>query len=166
MIDETFERWRDEWFQLKRQGKKDAADDLLFERLLPARCERLSERHRDLTNRKYHTLVSLMGFSPEITVMTATVFRPERLLIVYSENANADFDRCYRFLDADNVLNPHQIWQVEVEPFGETSIYEAVRSNVARLQAIRSGFRRNGRYFHHERGFHAASLGNWCQRVS
>src|SRR5215467_9071844 len=60
-----------------------------FKYLMPLLRPWLEQRkeHQRLREKKYSTLVSLMGFSPETTVHATLILRPRKLIIVYSEDA-------------------------------------------------------------------------------
>lgn len=119
------------WLQLLKNDKK-AADDLYFAQLLPLvlnavdRCE----AHQAIRDRQTNILVSLMGFSPETTVISTHTVRPERLLIVLSGNAEASYDRAYDYLE--KLVPRARIHQEYVDPVDPRDIYRKVQGFVAR----------------------------------
>ena len=106
-----------------------AAEELYFEQILPPLLEALetAPAHRALRDQRYHTLISLMGFSPETTVICAAILRPEALVVVLSKNADAAFDRAHAFLTSRRILRPSQIEKVSIPPADPRAIYAEIR---------------------------------------
>ena len=66
---------------------KDAADEFYFKILPPLLNSEGRPAHRLLRAEAVQVLVSLMGFSPETTVISTAILRPQSLVVVSSERA-------------------------------------------------------------------------------
>jgi hypothetical protein len=127
--DEILARW-----QALLPVDRLAAEDFYFETILPPLLATLERRpsHQALRAQGYDTLVSLMGFSPETTVMSAALLRPQTLLVVLSEKAEASYDRAHAFLTAHKILRHSQIEKVTIPPTDPRTIYNEIRHAVLR----------------------------------
>lgn len=144
--DHEFDRAVSYWQDLKSDGRHGEAAEHYFDNILSTVVENLSRQYQDKVSGRCRTLFSSLGFSPELTIMMAAVFRPERLYIVYSENAEGHYSRCYRYLTErmDWKLEPHQFRQILVDPFSPDSVYEEVRRRVVRENASETIFDATG----------------------
>lgn len=120
-----------EWRSLLKQdteATRKQAESLYFESILPTvlRTLEAEPEHIALREMQYHTLVSLMGFSPETTVISTAIVRPQRLVVVYSHSVGDSYDRAYDFLNDHGILRPRQIVQVEVNPVDHYDIYRKI----------------------------------------
>jgi len=91
-----------------RAGEKDAVKLLAILEKRPA--------HRQLRAEAVQVLVSLMGFSPETTVISTAILRPQSLVVVLSERAERSYDRAHEFLTAHKILRPSQIERIIIPP--------------------------------------------------
>ena len=101
-------------------------------------------RHLDLRGNQYHTLISLMGYSPETTVICAAIIRPQKLIIVSGmpedkkerEEIDFSYDTAVPFLTSRRILKHSQIQHVQVNPIDAVDIYRAVRSAIDQTPTI------------------------------
>lgn len=138
------------WLGLLKAAKSDedrqAATQHYFDVVLPEVVKKLTpqRKHKRLRDEKCHTLVSLMGFSPETTVICATVVRPEKLVIVYGstddvkeQRRGADsYNRAFRFLVDNHILEPDQIHHQTIDPLDPSDIYEVIRQELEQTPTI------------------------------
>lgn len=81
-----FSTLRDRWITLLREGSEEADRyyfDVIMEAILPA------VRARAGGSLRWDGLISLLGFSPETTVLSARVLRPERLVVLHTPETSA-----------------------------------------------------------------------------
>lgn len=113
---------------------KEEADNFYFAEVLPPLLAILEQRpaHRLLRAEAVHVLVSLMGFSPETTVICAAILRPQSLVVVLSERAEHSYDRAHEYLTAHKILRPSQIERVIIPPTDPRAIYNEIRQALSR----------------------------------
>ena len=113
---------------------KEAADDFYFDQVLPPLLAVLEKRpsHQQLRAEQVQVLVSLMGFSPETTVICTAVLRPQSLVVVLSERAEHSYDRAHAFLTTHKILRPSQIERVLIPPSDPRTIYNEIRRALVR----------------------------------
>lgn len=123
LADGTLEKWRE-----LNASDRQAALSSYFEWILPAIVEYLPslDCHQHLRGTHYGTLVSLMGFSPETTVIAATLLRPQQLVIVRSKGTAESYDLATDFLVQRKFFRNSQLAQVEVDPTDPVSIYDKI----------------------------------------
>lgn len=73
---------------------------------------------------KVDLLVSVAGFSPETTIVTAGVFKPQHVLVISSERAYDNIDTIGRFL-MDRGLRPSQFHHERCDP-ADLSLFEVI----------------------------------------
>ena len=84
------------WLALTRSARDDAgrleAQRHYFRELLPkiVQLVETAQEHRHIQGLGTHTLVSLMGFSPETTVIAAAVVRPRKLIVIFGDTEDDD----------------------------------------------------------------------------
>jgi hypothetical protein len=91
-----------------------------------------TENHVRLAGQEFETLVSLMGFSPETTVICTLILRPRKLVVVYSREANDLFDLAMRYLLDNNILTLPNIKYSEVDSFDPADIYKRLSELIPR----------------------------------
>jgi len=84
------------------------------------------EEHKQLRDRKYTTLVSLMGFSPETTVQTTLILQPKKLIIVYNEEVKETADPAIRYLLEEEIISPLDYEKLEIDAFNPVNIYDRI----------------------------------------
>jgi len=125
--EELEQEWRDLLASDREQGEA-----LYFARILPSLLEHLEslDHHRALRDRGYETLVSLMGFSPETTIISTSVLRPQRLVVLASRNTMRSYDRAHAVLLERGVLAPSSMFLVPIDPTDHTDIYAKMREHL------------------------------------
>ena len=140
----------DEWIAIRdddsldRHARRKRAEEFYFANILPVLIPQLEDlpEHRELRAEGYDTLVSLMGFSPETTVISTSILRPQRLLIVFSENAAGSYDQASAYLTSHEIMRFSQIQGVTIQPTDPYDIYGAVRAAVLRTADASKGGKR------------------------
>ncbi len=125
---EIIAKWRSMVMQ-DNEKDRESAENYFFENILPHILEIVGKnpQHMELRNEGFHTLISLMGFSPETTVISTFILQPKQLVIVYSSNSGKYYNRAFEFLLKKEILNPDQIKQIKVEPTKHYDIYDDIR---------------------------------------
>jgi len=83
--------------------------------------------HVRLRSMGYTTLVSLMGFSPETTVLSTLVLRPKTLVIVYSENARESARPALAYLEREGLIDTFDRELISVNAYDPGDIYAKIR---------------------------------------
>jgi hypothetical protein len=114
---------------------RSAADELYFGELLPDLLAALEQQpeHRALRAQQHQVLVSLMGFSPETTIISAALLRPQWVLVVLSEKGEDSYDRAHEFLTSHRILRPSQIQKLTVSPTDPVEIYREIKRALSRI---------------------------------
>lgn len=91
------------------------------------------DRHREVRG-KYETLVSLMGFSPETTVLATLIIRPQKLIVAYSDEnrARAAAEPAMRYLVDEKILSQFDIQTIPIDAFDPADIYDKLRQHLHR----------------------------------
>ena len=76
----------DEYHKIKWEVGKAEASEYYFEHLMPIVREAFEAvpEHKSIMQRQYSVLFSLMGFSPETTVLATLAVRPQKLVVAYT----------------------------------------------------------------------------------
>lgn len=122
-----------EWGRLQRIDAR-AASAHYFARILPAVVA--YHHDRDGARHPYQFLLSLMGMSPETTVLAVNFLRPTNLVVAVSRNAEAYFEQCAVFLAGHDLLPRAAVRMVLIDP---TDHIEMHRLLSAELGAARGG---------------------------
>ncbi len=120
-----------EWKRLLAVDRHEA-EDLYFEKILPPLLDHLEALpgHVELRDRGFHTLASLMGYSPETTILATCILRPKKLVVLASSNTLPSYDRAHAFLSARSVLPPSAIFLVPTDPTDHGEIYARLRERI------------------------------------
>ncbi len=110
------------------KNSREQANELYFKDILPIVLKILDEQPNIIKLRKtgYHTLVSLMGLSPETTIIATHAIHPQRLAIVYDKDTSSSYDRAHNLL-SDKMLKHSQIKQVEIDPINCSEMYIKIK---------------------------------------
>lgn len=120
----------DEYLRI-RQTDLAASKVFYFDKIMPALRPQLEARPVHLEYRgRYETLVSLMGFSPETTVISAVILRPRRLIIAYSEEAGDAAEPAIAYLTREGIVRSLSIIPVPVNAFNPADVYEKIRAKL------------------------------------
>ena len=99
MIKKVSEDLISEWKNLLKGGDKLKPTDYFFEYILPEVIEILESReeHRILGGQT-DTLICLLGFSPETIAISASILKPKKVVIIYSEKVKKHYNRIAKYL--------------------------------------------------------------------
>jgi hypothetical protein len=111
---------RAEWERLQRIDAR-AASVYYFRNILPM----VVAHHRQNmpAESRCELLVSLMGLSPETTVLVTAFLHPQRLVIIASRNADQYCEQCLHFLAEHGLLERGAIDFRMVEPTDHSALY-------------------------------------------
>lgn len=116
---EVLEKWK----ELKDINSARALE-YYFESILPSVADSfIRNNHKEY---QCDTLVSLMGFSPETTALTASALRPAKLIVITGANTLNNYDLVVNFLVMRKVLKHHQIRLEEIDVSDLDDIYNVV----------------------------------------
>lgn len=131
------------WLDLLKKNPAEAQDHyfahLLGDVLALADAD---PAHRRLRADGFDTLISLMGFSPETTIIAAAVVRPRRLVIVCGEapdergRIDSSYNRAADYLIRTGILTHAQIERRVIDPVDPVDIYDVIRTVLARTPTI------------------------------
>jgi len=116
-----------------RQKQVAAAKTYYFEKLMPLMrpiIERQCDRFRD---RRCAVLLSLMGFSPETTVIASLILRPKKLVIAYSQNAREEARPALRYLAREGIVDEFDVERIAIDPFDARDIYDKIERKLDEL---------------------------------
>ncbi len=117
---------RERWIALLKEDAPEACR-LYFDKILPLVLDNLRARGQEIIEEERpDLLVSLMGFSPETTVICAAMARPAELVVVRSEETNRFFDIAAPFLTSNEIVPWSGLHHVSVDPTNPADIYDAV----------------------------------------
>lgn len=101
--------------------------DYLFEEIV----ERAVARTRELSDfGQADTLISLVGFSPETTIITTMTLRPRRLVLLYTKNSQRGVNAIADWLISREVMDHVQIAPVLCEAINPLSIYKLIHQQL------------------------------------
>jgi hypothetical protein len=120
----------DAWRALLSEDR-ERASALYFETILPDLVSFTIdlEAHRGI-DMPCDTLISLMGLSPETTVLAAAILKPRRVVTIRSRGFTSSFDRAARFMIERGLVTFSGLVHEEVSPTDPFGVYEAIRRNV------------------------------------
>jgi hypothetical protein len=119
---------RVEWERLQRIDAR-AASGFYFQNILP----QVVRYHREAapTGSRYDLLISLMGLSPETTVLVTAFLRPQRLVIISSRNTGQYCEQALAFL-AEHELLPRSAVAVRlVDAANHNELCKVLRGELA-----------------------------------
>lgn len=125
---------RDEWERRQCLDARDASA-FYFERILPA----VVRHHQQdaAPGPRIELLVSLMGLSPETTVISTAFLKPTRLEIVTSHHSPKYSDQCIEFLTANALMRREVISVRRVDPTDHNELFNALSDALATTTASR-----------------------------
>jgi hypothetical protein len=123
----------DEYLQL-RKSDLGASKRFYFEKIMPIIRPLLEQQseHDELRKKKYSTLVSLMGFSPETTVQATLIIRPQKLIVVYSEGEKSkeSAQPAIEYLQQQGIISPFDLTLIPIDAFDPQDIYDKLRKQI------------------------------------
>ncbi len=109
---------------LKFPPNSPQAQTYYFQNILPGIVEKLAEKTRD---NKCNVLISLMGFSPETTILSTVSMKPEKLIVITGENTIDHYDLVFEFLHEYKILKPSQMSLETIDICNLKNIYDVVQ---------------------------------------
>ncbi len=108
------------------------ATEFYFDAVLPLVVEKamLKEEHQELRQAGCDLLVSTCGFSPETTAIAASVIKPKKLTVIWSENTSSFNKLLHRYLLNNDVIESMRLDFKVVDP---TNIDEISRTILAAI---------------------------------
>jgi len=115
---------RVEWERLQRVDAR-VASAFYFQNILPL----VVRYHRQVapTGSRCDLLISLMGLSPETTVLVTAFLRPQRLVIISSRNASQYCEQALAFLAEHELLPPSAVAVRLVDAANHNELYKTLR---------------------------------------
>jgi hypothetical protein len=121
---------RKQWIKLQ-QADAGEASVFYFEKILPEVLKALETTHAELEERgNLDVLVSLMGFSPETMVISASLLRPRKLVVLLSEETKKYYDTAARYLLKHEIVSPSGLIPEYVNPTDPFDLYRKVRRHL------------------------------------
>jgi len=118
-----------EWLNQFSENEKDARN-YYYKMLLPQICEFFENEYS--TKHACKTLVCLVGFNPESVILSTVALKPNKLIIITSENTKKQYDEAFLYLVTNKILNPSDIisqWIDETHPSEIYSVVEKYKSD-------------------------------------
>ena len=102
-----------------------------FQRLLPVLRPLIEDQpeHLRLRGQQFETLVSLMGFSPETTVISTLILQPKKLVVAFSNQARREFRMAVNYLVGEGILEYDNIQHCAIDAMDPGDVY----ANLERL---------------------------------
>ena len=119
---------RMEWEKLQRTDARSASA-FYFRSVLPSVVLHHQQQAAPLP--PCELLVSLMGLSPETTVLATAIVRPQRLVIIASRKAGHYCDQCMDFLTEHRLIAREAISAHFVEPTDHDALHGALCAALA-----------------------------------
>ncbi len=119
---------RAEWERLQRTDATGASA-FYFQNILPTVV--MHHRRNKPTAVPCELLVSLMGLSPETTVLTTTLVQPRQLVIVASKSAERYCEQCIAFLMEHALIAREKISVRMVHPTDHDALFATLRDVLA-----------------------------------
>ncbi len=123
-----------EWEQ-KHRTDAFAAAEFYFRNILPAVVAH-HQQNSGITL-PCELLVSLMGLSPETTVLATTFVRPRRLQILASQNSSRYCTQCIDFLVQHELLTRESIGVCIIDPIDHQKLYAVLLDELGRTSGSR-----------------------------
>lgn len=86
-----------EWLALAKSGNYRKAEELYFEKLFDVVIDNFKRKHKDVL-RKGGVLFSILGYSPEPIILTASLIEPEIHVIFTTNNQNEQTSYLEKYL--------------------------------------------------------------------
>lgn len=121
-----------EYLRLRNEDGIVASKVFYFKYIMPLIRPWLEEQNDGLklNERKYSTLVSLMGYSPETTVHSAIILRPKKLIVVYNEDVKASAVPAVEYLLNEKIITAFDLEMLAIEAFNPVNIYDQILAKI------------------------------------
>jgi hypothetical protein len=123
-----------EWKRLQQTDAR-AASVHYFRRILPKVVEYHQLRRTPVQG--FDFLLSLMGMSPETTVLTVNFLRPRKLIVAVSRNAEDYFHQCAAFLAASGLLPHSAVRMIPVDSSDYLQMHALLVSEICAMSGKR-----------------------------
>lgn len=100
------------------------AQAFYFDEVLPKVID--AQDVANLQNEQCDVLISLMGFSPETTVISASLLKPKRLIVITGDNTEKNYDLAAEFLLDRKILRPSQMQVRSIDITNVSEIYKII----------------------------------------
>lgn len=117
------------WESIQRTSAREASI-FYFCEILPQVVAHQQSKGKALAN--CDLLVSLMGFSPETTVITTALLRPRRLVVVASENAKWHLELCQSFLSNHKLLAVESMSSRMIDPLDHRGFFKILTDELSK----------------------------------
>ncbi len=91
---DNIEKTKGEWFSLLDKGELELAEEYYVKKVLPFVVKNIKNK-RKFDN--YDVLVSLVGFTPEVNVVTYEILKPKKLILICSEETVSQADKIQKY---------------------------------------------------------------------
>ncbi len=118
-----------EWEELRRIDS-EGAKQFYFMKILPVIVKSLQEKSESEYDCKL--LFSILGFSPETTVLATVAMNPQELVIITGGETKHYYDLIVEFMLEHKILRPHQIKLEEVDVHDLRKIYTIIEESKAK----------------------------------
>ncbi len=116
------------------ENGRRAAQRHYFAHVLPRVLEvlRQTPSHEALRSARTHTLVSLMGFSPETTIIAAAIVQPKRLVVLLGQSdageasVESSYDDAVDYLKTHKILEPSSIELRRIDSLDPLQMYRVL----------------------------------------
>ena len=128
MKEKVSEELINEWKRLLKGDNKLEPTDYFFEHILPEviKIVESKEEHRIL-GKQTDTLICLLGFSPETIAISASILKPKRVVIIYSNKVKKHYNRIAKYLITNNIIDFDGLQQEVIDPTSPTESYDAIK---------------------------------------
>ncbi len=126
------EEIRHEYLRLRNENGIVASKVFYFKHIMPLIRPWLEEQEDNLhlRERKYSILVSLMGYSPETTVHSTIILRPQKLIVVYNEDVKASAEPAINYLLNEKIITAFDLEMLAIEAFNPVNIYDQILAKI------------------------------------
>lgn len=121
-----------EWCKLLKYDNEKALN-YYFKNILPLIVQNITDEQKPPIS--CEILFSLMGFSPETTVLSTVSMKPDELVILTGDNTKQFYNLIMKFFIEYKILEPHQIRLEKIDINDLSQIYSTIVNTVAKLQS-------------------------------
>ena len=91
-------KYKEEWLSLAKHGNFDLAEKLYFDKLFPEIINNFQEKYSPIFDSD-EVLISILGFSPEPIILTASAVKPIKHYIVTTEHKECGIAKIEDFIE-------------------------------------------------------------------
>jgi len=93
-------KYKEEWLSLAKHGNFELAEKLYFDKLFPEIINNFQDKYSDIFDSD-EVLISILGFSPEPIILTASAVKPTKHYIVTTEQKDGVVAKIEDFIEHD-----------------------------------------------------------------